>query len=982
MANLRVDKITSTETFETTGSVYFDGNNDKLIVGSAGDFNYLHNGAASFTAEFWVYTEIANQRQVVFSTGGNSSSTGFVVRIMASGAAGSSNGYLVGAQTSKSSSGNYLYWDSESTQLAANTWYHIATVYDHTDSTLKIYVDGKLTNSGLSRTQGNFGDHATGNSQAGIYIGEEAYNNSLDLKGFVSNLRIINGVKLYTSNFKPPMKELEVIPGTTVLCCQSKTNELLEKTGKTIVMNGTAAPGGLTPGLLTPVPKAGAGSAITGSVEFDGYINGTSSSHLRIIDNEDLNMGTGEFTFEAWINPVEHNGTNSPNFMGFFSSADYGGSSGSITIQVKNDGKLRYIINGGSGTPSDDETGSTVLWGSWHHVAIVRSGTTIKGYVNGVEEISSSYSTAVDFTQGGSTVIGELAVDNYYGDYPFKGFISNLRLVKGTALYTDKFTPPTRELKKVPGTVLLCCQDPDDVTTEATGKTITGYGSLSRTDIGGNLVTNGDFSVNTNGWSVLNTGTFTASGGQATLSDSDGTGTSPVAYQEITTFIPGAMYMFQFDTTAAREAYAYVSTTAGSNTLPQEPSSTYAYPAYTGSLTGTRYIMFRATQSTMQINFSDGSGSDFDVTVDNVKVYKLDPGNKASNFTPQVGDDRKVTFEGVTKINSDAYFYLPTGDTESRERTGTYNAGTRGIFGGSFTPVSSQDMIEYINIATLGDSKDFGNLTEDRWGNGACASETRALWGAGLSSPSPSYYNVIDYVTIMSTGNALDFGDLTYGVPYYTAAVSNTVRGIWGGGYNTPSSPQVPSPFPSGFQTEMEYVTIASTGNGIDFGEFTARNSHSSFGSPTRGIFAGGATPTRINTMEYVTIASSGDAQDFGDLLNKMNYGAGLSNSIRGIVAGGYDGTADETTNAISYTTIASMGNSLDFGDLVAPRSELGGCCSATRGVIGGGWSPAKLDEMDYITIATTGNAVAFGELQNTGVYMECGTSNGHGGLG
>ena len=62
------------------------------------------------------------------------------------------------------------------------------------------------------------------------------------------------------------------------------------------------------------------------------------------------------------------------------------------------------------------------------------------------------------------------------GTISTEGFISNLRVVKGTALYTEDFIPPTRELKKVPGTVLLCCQDPDNPLTEATGKTITGYG--------------------------------------------------------------------------------------------------------------------------------------------------------------------------------------------------------------------------------------------------------------------------------------------------------------------------------------------------------------------------------------------------------------------------------------------------------------------------------------------------------------------------
>ena len=115
----------------------------------------------------------------------------------------------------------------------------------------------------------NFGSHSTSNSSHSLHM-EEPYNNALDLTGHISNLRILNGVKLYTSNFKPPMRELEVTPETTLLCCQSKTDASLEKTGKTITVNGNAVASELTPGILTPVPKAGAGSAITGSVEFDG----------------------------------------------------------------------------------------------------------------------------------------------------------------------------------------------------------------------------------------------------------------------------------------------------------------------------------------------------------------------------------------------------------------------------------------------------------------------------------------------------------------------------------------------------------------------------------------------------------------------------------------------------------------------------------------------------------------------------------------
>ena len=64
------------------------------------------------------------------------------------------------------------------------------------------------------------------------------------------------------------MRELEVVPGTVLLACQSKSDATLEKTGKTIVPHNTAVASEFTPGLLTPVPKSIAGSAITGSVEF------------------------------------------------------------------------------------------------------------------------------------------------------------------------------------------------------------------------------------------------------------------------------------------------------------------------------------------------------------------------------------------------------------------------------------------------------------------------------------------------------------------------------------------------------------------------------------------------------------------------------------------------------------------------------------------------------------------------------------------
>jgi hypothetical protein len=68
------------------------------------------------------------------------------------------------------------------------------------------------------------------------------------------------------------------------------------------------------------------------------------------------------------------------------------------------------------------------------------------------------------------------------------------------------------------------------------------------------------------------------------------------------------------------------------------------------------------------------------------------------------------------------------------------------------------NVIEYITIATLGNSQDFGDLTVNRNQLGGVASPTRCCWAGGIDSP--SLKNEIDYVQIMSTGNAIDFGDI------------------------------------------------------------------------------------------------------------------------------------------------------------------------------------------------------------------------------
>ena len=145
MANLRVDKITSTETFERTGSVQFDGSTSNIRAGWVDDYNYLHTGTEDWTVECWIYRNGTNNRQTIWSTGGNSSVIGMTMRIE-SGALGGSNGDAIGVQLSKASDGSWLFWGSGDTTLEASKWYHVAVVFRSSNKSLEIYVDGKLTN--------------------------------------------------------------------------------------------------------------------------------------------------------------------------------------------------------------------------------------------------------------------------------------------------------------------------------------------------------------------------------------------------------------------------------------------------------------------------------------------------------------------------------------------------------------------------------------------------------------------------------------------------------------------------------------------------------------------------------------------------------------------------------------------------------------------------------------------------------------------
>lgn len=295
--------------------------------------------------------------------------------------------------------------------------------------------------------------------------------------------------------------------------------------------------------------------------------------------------------------------------------------------------------------------------------------------------------------------------------------------------------------------------------------------------------------------------------------------------------------------------------------------------------------------------------------------------------------------------------------------------GARGVLGGGgLAPGAAVNTIEYINIASTGNAIDFGDLTNSRSTVSALSSSTRGIFAGGLNpSPSPgALFTAIDKVTISSTGNASSFGSLSVGKGS-AIGCSNSTRGLFAGGY-APTRINV-----------IEYVTIASDGNPVDFGDLTrSTRGHGGCSSSTRGIFGGGSDTTGLsNIIDFVTISTLGNAADFGDLTIARPPGA-CSNAIRGLFAAGLTPTY---VNTIDFITIANLGNATDFGDLTQGGANINGCSSSTRGVfVGATLGPANSNVIGYVTIMSTGNAIDFGDISASLEAVGC-LSNGHGGL-
>jgi hypothetical protein len=368
------------------GSAYFDGSGDYLTIANT---NALVLSGNSWTAECWVYTN------------GDYSSwqTLFAKRVPGTGTT-SYEGYLA-RSTGYISFYNGINYES-TTVLAANSWNHCAWVYDGVN--IKIYVNGiSIYSAAVTITEQN----------TPLIIGD-AGNGIEYTKGYISNFRIIKGTSLYTSTFAPPTSPLTAVSGTSLLC-NFTNGAIIDSTGKNNLETVGSAQ------VSTTTKKFG-----NGAMYFDG--NG---DYLTIPASPNLQFGTGDFTVEAWVNPIIFvNGAN--NYFPIIDTR-FGVSSTSYVAGIWS-GKLDFYYGNGGGRYT--AVSNIVSVNNWQHIAIIRQSGTIMTFVNGIKDsLTTTYSGSL-LVESSTILIGRLTD----GDVA-NGYIDELRITKGKALYTSNFTP-------------------------------------------------------------------------------------------------------------------------------------------------------------------------------------------------------------------------------------------------------------------------------------------------------------------------------------------------------------------------------------------------------------------------------------------------------------------------------------------------------------------------------------------------------------
>lgn len=369
-----------------------------------------------------------------------------------------------------------------------SAWAHYMMSVDTTQSTasdrIKFFINGVHQTALDNSTYPSQNYEFYINSNETHYIGEEATRHRYPYSGLLADFYFIDGTALSTpvgnliedtgySSYKPKAFDMSSYSGNSCHIDAQPAHDadlLVTSVGRNdgdTTFADAAAGHTLTTG-GDPEHSIAVSNPFTGddrAIYFDG-----SGDKIETGTTTDFNFGTGDFTIECWINPSQ----SGSQYEGLIASDNYGGSGARWTV-YQNYSNIQFWGYNSSGSYVSTTTSSVLTVGQWHHIAVTRESGTLKIYVNGVEEQSSTSYSSYDFSDDTGLRLG-----NSYGSFSYQGYMYDARVVNGTAI-TPPSGGPTSKLTAVTNTKLLLQPDKDDSSwgDESGNQTLTGSGDLS-----------------------------------------------------------------------------------------------------------------------------------------------------------------------------------------------------------------------------------------------------------------------------------------------------------------------------------------------------------------------------------------------------------------------------------------------------------------------------------------------------------------------
>jgi hypothetical protein len=399
----------SVSPYGSNWSNYFDG------VTAQGSFTGPSIGNSDYTIEFWVYHTTLSGDTDYYNI-----YSGSTINILLE-----NDGTGRVRHNLRDNAGTSNFDFNTTVALTVNTWNHLAFVVS--GSTAYTFINGVGATASVGGTR---------NATYTTNIFGALFTGARRLNGYLSNLRLVKGTALYTANFTPPTAPLTAITNTALLTCQS--NRFVDNSTNNYAITGITSSQSIQ--VFSPFSPVNPynPSVNGGSMYFDG-----AGDWLTTSTSTALGFAAQNFTIEGWVFLTAAPVTNSRGMWHINTSVSATVSGYGLGFTTSN--LIQYYSGGTFIT-----TSATVALKQWSHIAMVRSSGTVTVYLNGI-----SISTVAD-SQNISTAIAALGV--WYSaqtGFEMTGYISNFRVLKGTAVYTSNFVPPVEPVSAISGTQLL-----------------------------------------------------------------------------------------------------------------------------------------------------------------------------------------------------------------------------------------------------------------------------------------------------------------------------------------------------------------------------------------------------------------------------------------------------------------------------------------------------------------------------------------------